>query len=147
VAAVSLGRLGIRDTRPLLLQLMRDASMPVRASAVEGLLRLGDSSAILVATDLARHPDPSVRAATAQALGMSADKQGLAILQALLQDQQPQPRLFAAKALGKTTPPSFTLLKKGLHDSDSAVRITAAGSLIQQIDRRNKSTASKGRKG
>ena len=146
-AAASLGRIGIRDTRPLLQALTRDASMHVRASAVEGLLRLGDSSAFLVATDLARHPDPSVRAAAAQALSATTDKQAVAILQTLLQDQQPQPRLFAAKALGRQPSSVVPLLKNSLHDSEAAVRLTAAGSLLQQIDRLTKSSARRGRKG
>ncbi|HET9575368.1 MAG TPA: HEAT repeat domain-containing protein, partial [Nitrospira sp.] len=147
VAAASLGRIGVNDTRPLLRALTHDASMQVRASAVEGLLRLSDSTAVLVATDLARHPDPSVRAATAQALGAASDKQGLAILQALLEDQQPQPRLFAAKALGKASVSVLPLLKKGLHDSDTAVRLTAAGSLLQHLDSVSKSSSRRGRKG
>jgi HEAT repeat protein len=120
--------------------------MQVRASAVEGLLRLGDSTALLVATDLARHPDPSVRAATAQALGATSDKQALSILQTLLQDQQPQPRLFAAQALGKVSMPVLPVLKKGLHDSDPAIRITAAGSMLRHLDHAKKSSP-RGRKG
>lgn len=55
VAAASLGRLGIKENRPLLLALTRDPNPRVRASATEGLLRLGDTSAMSVATDLARH--------------------------------------------------------------------------------------------
>jgi HEAT repeat protein len=121
--------------------------MQVRASAVEGLLRLGDQSAILIAADLARHPDPSVRASSAQALSAASDKQALAILQTLLQDQQPQPRLFAAKALGKLALPVLPLIKKGLHDSDPAVRVTAAGSLLHYLSSTGKSSSRGGRKG
>lgn len=121
--------------------------MQVRASAVEGLLRLGDHSAVLVAADLARHPDPSVRASAAQALGAASDKQAIAILQTLLQDQQPQPRLFAAKALGKVSLPVLPLVKKGLHDSDPAVRITSAGSLLHHLSSAAKSSSRGGRKG
>jgi len=146
VAAASMGRIGVKDARPLLHALTRDASMQVRASAVEGLLRLGDHTAILIATDLARHPDPSVRAAAAQALSAASDKQALSILQTLLQDQQPQPRLFAAKALGRISLPILSPVKKGLHDSDTAVRITAAGSLLQHLDLA-KSSPRRGRKG
>ena len=50
----------------------------------------------------------------------------------LLQDQQPLPRLMAAKALGKVSGPVIPILLKGLHDSDEAVRIAAAGSLLPQ---------------
>jgi len=146
MAAASLGRIGVKDVRPLLHSVTHDASMQVRASAVEGLLRLGDTSAVLIATDLARHPDPSVRAAVAQALGAASDKQALSILQTLLQDQQPQPRLFAAQALGKARVPALPLLKKGLHDSDPAIRIAAAGSVLQQLDHLKKSSP-RGRKG
>ncbi|MER3424687.1 MAG: hypothetical protein C4293_17150, partial [Nitrospiraceae bacterium] len=56
-------------TRPILWQVAKDPIALVRAGAIEGLLRLGDSKVILVATELAKHPDPSVRGATAQALG------------------------------------------------------------------------------
>lgn len=135
VAATSLGRLGIRENQPLLRALTRDANMQVRAGAVEGLLRLGDTSAVLLAADLARHPDPSIRAAAAHALSATSDKQAVAILQMLLQDQQPQPRLLAAKALGKSAAPVTPLLKKGLQDSDVAIRLAAAGSLLQQLRR------------
>jgi HEAT repeat protein len=109
--------------------------MQVRAGAVEGLLRLGDTSAVLLAADLARHPDPSTRAAAAHALAATSDKEAVAVLLTLLQDQQPQPRLLAAKALGKSGAPVTPLLKKGLQDSDVAVRLAAAGSLLQQLHR------------
>lgn len=135
VAAASLGRLGIRENKPLLQALTRDASMQVRASAIEGLLRLGDTSAVLLAADLARHPDPSIRAAAAHALAATSDKQAVVVLQMLLQDQQPQPRLLAAKALSKSAAPVTPLLKKGLQDSDVAIRLAAAGSLLQQLRR------------
>jgi HEAT repeat protein len=135
VAAVSLGKLGIRDNHPLLRALTRDASMQVRASAVEGLLRLGDTSALSLAADLAKHPDPSIRTAAAHALAATSDKQAVAILQTLLQDKQPQPRLFAAKALGMNGAPVMPLLKKVLQDSDVAVRLAAAGSLLKQLRR------------
>lgn len=134
VAAGSLGRLGIKENRPLLQALTRDPSLHVRASAAEGLLRLGDASAILLAADLARHPDPSIRGAAAQALSATSEKQALSVLQTLLQDQQPLPRLMAAKALGKNKG-AIPLLVKGLQDTDEAVRIAAAGSLLQQLGR------------
>jgi HEAT repeat protein len=133
VAAGSLGRLGIKDNRPLLQPLLRDPSLHVRASAAEALLRLGDTSAILLIADLARHPDPSIRGAAAQALSGATDKQALSVLQTLLQDQQPMPRLMAAKALGKQPAGALPLLLKGLQDTDEAVRIAAAGSVIQQL--------------
>ncbi|MBP0128936.1 MAG: HEAT repeat domain-containing protein, partial [Nitrospira sp.] len=94
-----------------------------------------DTSAGLLAADLARHPDPSIRAAAAHALAATSDKQAVVVLQALLQDQQPQPRLLAIKALGKSAAPVMPLLKKGLQDSDVAIRLAAAGSLLQQLRR------------
>jgi hypothetical protein len=109
--------------------------MQVRAGAVEGLLRLGDTSAVLLAADLAKNPNPSIRAAAAHALAATSDKQAVAILQTLLQDQQPQPRLLAAKALGTSGAPVTPLLKKCLQDSDVAVRLAAAGGLLQQLRR------------
>jgi HEAT repeat protein len=107
----------------------------VRASVVEGLLRLGDTSAVLLAADLAKHTDPAIRAATAHALAATSDKHAVEILQTLLQDQQPQPRLSAAKALGMSGAPVTPLLKKTLQDSDVVVRLAAAGSLLQQLRR------------
>jgi HEAT repeat protein len=102
---------------------------------VEGLLRLGNISAVSLAADLAKHPDPSIRAAAAHALSATSDKEAMAILQTLLQDQQPQPRLFAVKALGLSGALVMPLLKKGLQDADVAVRLAAAGSLLQQLRR------------
>lgn len=139
VAAGSLGRLGLKENRPLLYALTRDPSVQVRASAAEGLLRLGDTSAIPLAADLARHPDPSIRGAAAQALSATSEKQALSILQTLLQDTQPLPRLMAAKALGKKSESTVPLLVRGLQDSDEAVRIAAAGSLLQQLARSSSS--------
>src|SRR6476620_10829617 len=92
-------------------------------------------------------PNPSGRAAAAQALGAASDRQALSVLQTLLQDQQPQPRLYAAKALGKLSLPVLPMIKKGLHDSDPAVRITAAGSLLNQLNSATKSSSGRGRKG
>ena len=77
----------------------------------------------------------------------ASDKQAVAIIQTLLRDQQPQPRLFAAKALAKQPGSVLPLLKNSLHDSEAAVRLTAAGSLLQQIDRLTKSSARRGQKG
>ena len=135
VVSTSLGRLGIRDNYPLLRALTRDADMLVRASAVEGLLRLGDTSAVALAADLAKHTNPSVRAAAAHALAATSDNQAVAILQTLMKDQQPQPRFSAVKALGKSGAPVQPLLKQGLHDTDTTVRLAAAGSLLQQLRR------------
>lgn len=135
VAAGSLGKLGLKENRPLLQALTRDPSLQVRASATESLLRLGDSSVLLLAADLARNPDPSIRGSAAQALSATSDKEALSVLEALLKDQQPLPRLMAAKALGKVSGPVVPILLKGLQDSDEAVRIAAAGSLLQQTAR------------
>ncbi|MGQ0666463.1 MAG: HEAT repeat domain-containing protein [Nitrospiraceae bacterium] len=135
VAAGSLGRLGLRENRPLLQALTRDSSFHVRTSAAEGLLRLGDPSAISLAAELARHPDPSIRGAAAQALSVTAEQQALSILHTLSQDQQPLPRLMAAKALGKHSGVVVPTLVNRLKDSDEAVRIAAAASLLQQLVR------------
>lgn len=136
IAAGSLGRLGLKDNRPLLQALTRDPSLQVRASVAEALLRLGDTTGILLSADLARHADPSIRGAAGQALSSTSDKQALSILQVLLQDQQPLPRLMAVKALSRNSEPVMPLLIKGLQDSDEAVRIAAAGSLLQQLGRK-----------
>ncbi|HBH79146.1 MAG TPA: hypothetical protein DDY39_04895 [Nitrospira sp.] len=134
VSAASLGKLGIKDNRPLLSALTRDPDAHVRASAAEGLLRLGDTSAIALVAELARHPDPSIRGAAAQALSASPDEeQALTILQTLLSDRQPLPRLSAAKALRKSNDRAIPILLQGLRDTDEAVRIAAANSLLQQL--------------
>jgi HEAT repeat protein len=99
------------------------------------LIRLGDTSAITLATELARHSDPSIRGAAAQALSASADKEAQAVLQILLQDQQPLPRMMAAKGLRKSSDSAIPILVKGLRDSDETVRIVTANSLLQQLTR------------
>ncbi len=119
----------------MLLALTRDPNLHVRASAAEGLIRLGDPSALTLATELARHSDPSIRGAAAQALSASSDKEALAVLHTLLQDQQPLPRLMAAKGLRKSSDSAIPILVKGLQDSDEAVRIASANSLFQQLTR------------
>jgi HEAT repeat protein len=97
------------------------------------LLRLDDTAAIALAAELARHPDPSIRGAAAQALSVSPDEQALTILKTLLSDQQPLPRLSAAKALRKSNDRAIPILIQGLRDTDEAVRIAAANSLLQQL--------------
>jgi HEAT repeat protein len=43
---------------------------------------------------------------------------------------------MAAKALGNSAGPVMPLLVKALGDTDEAVRITAAGSVLRQLDRK-----------
>src|SRR5262249_32622954 len=93
--------------------------------------------AIQLVAELAQNADPSVRGAAAKALRLAPGNQTSAILETLLQDQQPLPRLMAAMALGKQSGAVLPLLIKGLRDSDEAVRIAAAGSLIRQLDRKH----------
>jgi HEAT repeat protein len=134
IAAASLGRLQLPHARPLLWQAAKDPVDFVRAGAVEGLLRVGDREASLVARELSRHADPSIRGAVAQAIGLSRYTQGVPLLDLLRQDLQPQPRLMAARALGKMTRrEALPVLKLMLQDSDTAVRVTAAGSLLQVL--------------
>jgi HEAT repeat protein len=136
IAAASLGKAGVQDNRPVLQALTRDASWQVRAGAVEGLLRLGDASAIPLAIDLARHADPSVRGAVAQALSLTSDKRAIEALETLLQDRQPFPRLMAAKALGNVSTAPLPALLKALRDADDTVRIAAATSILRQLDQK-----------
>ena len=134
IAAASLGRLLLPHTRPLLWQAAKDPVDFVRAGAVEGLLRIGDAEATLVARELSKHADPSIRSAVAQAIGLSRYKQGTPLLDLLRQDLQPQPRLMSARALGRMSRrDAVPVLKPMLQDSDAAVRVTAAGSLLQVL--------------
>ena len=106
----------------------------VRAGALEGLLRIRDGEASLVARELSKHPDPSIRSAVAQAIGQARYLQGVPLLDLLRQDLQPQPRLMAARALGKMPPQeALPILKRMLQDSDTAVRVTAAGSMLHTL--------------
>jgi HEAT repeat protein len=101
---------------------------------VEALLRLGDSEAMLVARELANHPNPSVRGGVAQAIGQARSNAGLPLLDRLRQDLQPQPRLMAARALGTlSTRDLIPTIRQAMQDSDAAVRLTAAGSLLQGL--------------
>ncbi|MCE7977799.1 MAG: HEAT repeat domain-containing protein, partial [Nitrospira sp. NTP1] len=69
----------------------------------------------------------------------------LPILENLLRDQQPLPRLMAARALGKSPLKSLIPAAKiGLQDSDAAVRITSAGSLLRILSRKDKVSNRKG---
>jgi HEAT repeat protein len=120
----------------LLQALTRDPSWQVRAAAAEGLLRLGEVSAMPLVAELAKQPDPSVRGAAARALSATSDIQAVALLEPLLLDMQSLPRLMAAKALGNSAGPVVPLLVKALGDTDEAVRIAAAGSLLRQLDRK-----------
>jgi HEAT repeat protein len=134
IAAASLGRLQLPHVRPLLWQAAKDPVDFVRAGALEGLLRIGDTDAALVARELSKHADPSIRGAVAQAIGLSRYKPGIPLLDFLRQDLQPLPRLMAARALGRMARrEALPVLKAMLQDSDTAVRVTAAGSVLHVL--------------
>lgn len=134
IAAASLGRLQLPHVRPLLWQAAKDPVDFVRAGAVEGLLRIGDAEAALVARELTKHANPSIRSAVAQAIGLSRYKPGISLLDLLRQDLQPQPRLMAARALGRMARrEALPVLKPMLQDSDAAIRVTAAGSVLHVL--------------
>jgi HEAT repeat protein len=72
----------------------------------------------------------------AQAIGQARSKAGLPLLDRLRQDLQPQPRLMAARALGNlSTRDAIPTLRHAMQDGDAAVRLTAAGSLLQGLYR------------
>ncbi len=134
MAAAGLGRIGGAHARQLLQPLRRDADDLVRATAIEGLLRAGEPDIMLMAADLAKHAAPMVRATVAQSVGIPGNKSAIALLEQLLRDQQPQARLASARALGRIGPVALPAIKRALEDSEPAVRVTAAGSLLHVIE-------------
>ncbi|MEO5956941.1 MAG: HEAT repeat domain-containing protein [Nitrospiraceae bacterium] len=141
-AAGSLADLGGTESVLILTQALRDGNPTVRASAIAALLQLGQpySTVALTAQSLAEQNDPAMRAAAAYALGKAtkANAPGaIALLTSLTADPLPGPKIVALRSLGHVGERELVpLMKELLHDTNDAVRATAAGALLHLLQQK-----------
>ena len=138
-AVVSLGQLRGVDVVSPLRTIIDDHDASVRAFVVGSLLGQGEPFDVVAAavSELSNAKETAVRSALARALGSATGKNRLSArlaLESLLADTIPRVRIAAIKSIatleGKD---AVTTLKKGLHDTDDAVRAAAGGKLLHVI--------------
>ena len=138
-AAVSLGQLQGLDAVSPLRTAIDDHDASVRAFVVGSLLEQGDRfDAVADAVSvLSNAKETAVRAALARALGGATGgnrPSARLALESLLADTIPRVRIAAIKSIARLGgEDTKTILKKGLHDEDDAVRAAAGGKLLQAM--------------
>ena len=138
-AAGGLAELGGAESIPALTQALRDGNVAVRASAIAALLQLGQpfGTVAAAAQSLAQQNDTAMRASVAYALGKAtkANAPGaISLLASLTADPLPGPKIVALRSLGHIGDRDLVpLLKEALHDTNDAVRATAAGALLHIV--------------
>jgi HEAT repeat protein len=135
-AAASLADLGGADSVRVLIQALQDNALTVRAAAVAALLHLGQPYQVVASTvrSLAQRNDPAARSSAAFALGKatrSNSARAIEDLATLAADPLPGPKIVALRSLGHIGDRGLVpFLKESLHDTNDAVRATAAGALL-----------------
>lgn len=138
-AVGSLADLGGTESVPALVRALSDGTATVRASAIAGLLQLGQPYQTVASTaqSLAQHNDTAMRASVAYALGKATKgnvTDAIALLTSLTADPLPGPKIVALRSLGHVGNRELVpLMKEALHDTNDAVRATAAGALLHLL--------------
>ncbi len=141
-AVGGLAELGGPESVPALTQALSDGNSTVRASAIAGLLQLGQpySTVAHTAQSLAQQNDTAMRASVAYALGKAtkANAPGaISLLTSLTADPLPGPKIVALRSLGHVGDREIVpLMKESLHDTNDAVRATAAGALLHLLQQK-----------
>lgn len=141
-AAGGLAELGGPESVPTLTQALNDGNFTVRASAIAALLQLGRPYSTVAATaqSLAQQNDTAMRASAAYALGKAtkANSTGaISLLTSLTADPLPGPKIVALRSLGHVGDRELVpLMKEALHDTNDAVRATAAGALLHLLQQK-----------
>ena len=141
-AVGSLADLGGTESVPVLTQVLSDGNFTVRASAIAALLQLSQPYSTVAATaqSLAQQNDTAMRASAAFALGKAtkANASGaISLLTSLTADPLPGPKIVALRSLGHVGDRKLVpLMKEALHDTNEAVRATAAGALIHLLQQK-----------
>jgi HEAT repeat protein len=141
-AAGGLAELGGLESVPALTRALSDGNPTVRASAIAALLQLGQPYSMVVATaqSLAQQNDTAMRASVAYALGKAtkANAPGaISLLTSLTADPLPGPKIVALRSLGHVGDRELVpLMKDALHDTNDAVRATAAGALLHLLQQK-----------
>jgi len=135
-AASSLADLGGTDSVRALIQALHDNVLTVRAAAVAALLHLDQPYQVVASTVrfLAQRNDTAARASAAFALGKATRANSASAIEdlaTLATDPLPGPKIVALRSLGHVGDHDLLpLLKEALHDTNDAVRATAAGALL-----------------
>ena len=141
-AVGSLADLGGTESVPALTQALSDGNSTVRASAIAALLQLGRPYSTVAATaqSLAQQNDTAMRASAAYALGKATKTNApgaISLLTSLTADPLPGPKIVALRSLGHVGDRELVpLMKEALHDTNDAVRATAAGALIHLLQQK-----------
>lgn len=141
-AVGSLADLGGAESVTALTRALNDGNFTVRAAAIAGLLQLGQPYSIVAspAQSLAQQNDTAQRASVAYALGKAtkANATGaISLLTSLTADPLPGPKIVALRSLGHVGDRELTpLMKEALHDTNDAVRATAAGALLHLLQQK-----------
>lgn len=141
-AVGSLADLGGTESVPALTQALNDGNVTVRASAIAALLQLGQpySTVAPAAQSLAQQNDTAMRASVAYALGKATKanvSSAISLLTSLTADPLPGPKIVALRSLGHVGDRELVpLMKEALHDTNDAVRATAAGALLHLLQQK-----------
>ena len=141
-AASGLADLGGPESVPALNRALSDGNFTVRASVIAALLQLGQPYSTVAATaqSLAQQNDMAMRASVAYALGKAtkANAPGaISLLTSLTADPLPGPKIVALRSLGHVGDRELVpLMKEALHDTNDAVRATAAGALLHLLQQK-----------
>ncbi len=141
-AVGSLADLGGTESVPVLTQALSDGNFTVRASAIAALLQLGQPYSTVAATaqSLAQQNDIAMRASAAFALGKASKANApgaISLLTSLTADPLPGPKIVALRSLGHIGDRELVpLMKEALHDTNDAVRATAAGALLHLLQQK-----------
>ena len=135
----SLADMGGTESVPAITKALGDGSFTVRASAIAALLQLGQpyGTVAAAAQALAQQNDTAMRASVAYALGKATKpnvSDAIALLISLTVDPLPGPKIVAIRSLGHVGHRELVpLMKDALHDTNDAVRATAAGALLHLL--------------
>ena len=135
----SLADMGGTESVPAITKALGDGSFTVRASAIAALLQLGQPYRTVASTAqaLAQQNDTAMRASIAYALGKATKpnvSDAIALLTSLTADPLPGPKIVALRSLGHVGDRELVpLMKEALHDTNEAVRSTAAGALLHLL--------------
>lgn len=141
-AATGLAELGGAESVPALNQALSDSHFTVRASAIAALLQLGEpySTVASAVQSMAQQNDMAMRASVAHALGKATKVNihgAVALLASLTGDPLPGPKIVALRSLGHVGDLELIpLMKEALHDTNDAVRATAAGALLHLLQQK-----------
>lgn len=141
-AAAGLADLGGPESVPALNRALSDGNFTVRASVIAALLQLGQPYSTVAATaqSLAQQNDMAMRASVAYALGKATKANApsaISLLTSLTADPLPGPKIVALRSLGHVGDRELVpLMKEALHDTNDAVRATAAGALLHLLQQK-----------